>query len=79
MHRSLAFVLVALVVFVFAGQALAFQCPKLIGQINAATANRYDPGASEAKAKAAEADVLHKAGKHAEAVQAANEGLAKLK
>ena len=52
MHRStLTFVLVAVSILVFAGQALAFQCPKLAAQIDAATAMRYDPAAADAKEK----------------------------
>ncbi len=56
-----------------AGPALAAQCPTLIAQINAATGNRFDAGAASAKAIAAEADALHKAGKHADAVKKAEE------
>jgi hypothetical protein len=70
---SLAFAALAVVQ---AGPALAFQCPKLIGEINTATANRYDPGAAGAKQKAAEATKLHADGKHAESEKAAREGLA---
>jgi hypothetical protein len=61
-----------------AGSAEAFQCPKLIGQINAAASNRLDAAAYDARQKAAEADRLHKEGKHAESEKAAKEGLAKL-
>ena len=65
--------------FVFAaGPALAFQCPKLVGQINAAAGNRFDATAYEAKQKSAEAAKLHAEGKHAEAEKAAKEGLGKL-
>lgn len=80
MHRStLTFVLVALIVLVVAGPALAFQCPKLVAQINAATGTRYDATAAAAKGAAAQAMDLHKAGKHADAEKVANEALAKLK
>ena len=61
-----------------AGPALAFQCPKLVGQINAAAGNRFDATAYDAKMKAAEAQKLHAEGKHAESVKAAQEGLDKL-
>ena len=61
-----------------AGPALAFQCPKLIGQINAAAGNRFDNAAYDAKTKAAEAQKLHSEGKHADSVKAAQEGLEKL-
>jgi len=62
-----------------AGPALAFQCPKLIAEINNAAGNRLDAAGYDAREKAAEADKLHKEGKHAESVKAAQEGLAKLK
>jgi hypothetical protein len=61
-----------------AGPALAFQCPKLVGQINAAAGNRFDASAYDAKVKGAEAAKLHAEGKHAEAEKAAKEGLDKL-
>lgn len=77
MHRStLMFVLVALVLLGFVGQALAFQCPKLVAQINNETGNRLDSASYDAKRKAEEASKLHAAGKHAEAEKAAKEGLA---
>ena len=61
-----------------AGPALAFQCPKLVGQINAAAGNRFDNASYDAKTKAAEASKLHAEGKHAESEKAAKEGLDKL-
>ena len=61
-----------------AGPALAFQCPKLIGQINAAAGNRFDNASYDAKVKGADAAKLHAEGKHAESEKAAKEGLAKL-
>jgi hypothetical protein len=61
-----------------AGPALAFQCPKLIAEINNSAGNRLDSAGYDARTKAAEADKLHKEGKHAESVKAAQEGLAKL-
>ena len=61
-----------------AGPALAFQCPKLVGQINAAAGNRFDAASYDAKMKAAEASKLHAEGKHADSVKAAKEGLDKL-
>lgn len=80
MHRStLTFVLVALMVLVFAGPALAFQCPKLVAEINTATANRYDATAAAAKDSAVTAMDLHKAGKHADAEKTAKDALATLK
>lgn len=65
-------------VAVSAGPALAFQCPKLIGQINAAAGNRFDNASYQAKMKAAEAQKLHAEGKHAESEKVAKEGLALL-
>ena len=56
-----------------AGPALATQCPLLIKQIRDAAGNRFDAGAASAKAMAAEADALHKAGKHADSVKKAEE------
>lgn len=61
-----------------AGPAVAFQCPKLIGQINAAAGNRFDNASYDAKMKAAAAQKLHAEGKHADSVKAAQEGLQKL-
>ncbi len=80
MHRfTLIFVLIALTVLVFAGQALASQCPKLAAQIDAATANRYDPAAANAKAQKETVMQLHKAGKHADSEKLAKEILEKLR
>ncbi len=61
-----------------AGPALAFQCPKLIGQISATAGNRFDNASYEAKMKGAEASKLHSEGKHADSVKTAKEGLDKL-
>ena len=61
-----------------AGPALAFQCPKLIAQINSETGNRFDNAAYDAKMKGAEAQKLHADGKHADSVKAAQEGLDKI-
>ena len=74
----LTFVAIGTFVALAAGPALAFQCPKLIGQINAAAGNRFDNASYDAKMKAAEAQKLHSEGKHADSVKAAQEGLAKL-
>ena len=60
---------------VVAGPALASQCPLLIKQINDAAGNRFDAAAAQAKALAAEAQILHdeavkmkQAAKHAESI-----------
>lgn len=63
---------------VFVGPALAFQCPKLITQINNAAGNRFDNVSYDARQKAAEAQKLHAEGKHAESEAAAKAGLAML-
>jgi hypothetical protein len=65
----------AVAVFALASPALAFQCPKLVNQINAAAGNRFDNASYDAKRKAAEAAKLHGEGKHAEAEKAAKQGL----
>ena len=79
--KKLGLTLVGIGTFVAlaAGPALAFQCPKLIAEINNSAGNRLDGAGYDAREKAAEADKLHKEGKHAESVKAAQEGLAKLK
>jgi hypothetical protein len=69
---------VAVTLLLVAGAAQAFQCPKLVSQINAVASNRLDAAGYDARQKAAEADRLHKEGKHAEAEKSAKEGLAKL-
>jgi hypothetical protein len=63
----------ALALGLIAGPALAAQCPLLIKQINDAAGNRFDAAGNTAKALAAEADALHKAGKHADSVAKAEE------
>ena len=79
MLRFITMVVVAAVITVlFAGPALAFQCPKLIAQINNEAGNRFDASAANAKGKAAEAQKLHADGKHADSEKVAKEGLALL-
>jgi hypothetical protein len=78
MHRLITAVVIALATLICAGAADAFQCPKLVSQINEAAGNRFDAAAYDARTKAAEAERLHKEGKHAEAERAAKEGLDKL-
>jgi len=80
MHRALMFVLVAtVVVLAFAGQALAFQCPKLAAQINATVGQRYDAAAADAKEKVQTVMQLHGAGNHPDAEKLAKEVIEKLK
>lgn len=49
--------------------ALAFECPLLQKQIDDAIGNRLDATSANAKAIAAQAADLHKAGKHADSVK----------
>ena len=79
MHRALTFVFVAAVVLAFAGQALAFQCPKLAAQINATVGNRADAAAADAKEKVQTVMQLHGGGKHADAEKLAKDVIEKLK
>jgi hypothetical protein len=72
---TLMFAMVAVGTVLAAGPALAFQCPKLVAQINDATGNRLDGAGYDAKQKGAEAAKLHAAGKHAESVKMAQDGL----
>ncbi len=77
MHRLILMsAVLGLTTVLLAGPALAFQCPKLITEINNATGNRIDAAGNSAKDKAAQAGQLHAQGKHAEAEKAAKEGLA---
>jgi hypothetical protein len=80
MMRRFAFVItmVAAGAVLTAGSAGAFQCPKLVAQINNEAGNRLDAASYDAKQLGAEAAKLHAEGKHAEAEKAAKEGLAKL-
>jgi hypothetical protein len=78
MKRLVITAVLAVSSLVFVGPALAFQCPKLITQINNAAGNRFDNASYEAKQKAAEAQKLHAEGKHAESEAAAKAGLARL-
>jgi len=64
----------ALVVAI-AAPAAAFQCPSLVKKINDEAEQRFDDAAFSAKTMAAEADALHKAGKHAEAEAKAKEAM----
>jgi len=79
MSRLVLTVVVGLVALALVSPAFAFQCPKLVAQINEATARRYDPTAANAKVQAVEATKLHAAGNHAESEKLAKETLDKLK
>ena len=71
-------VLVVIAVVAVASPALAFQCPKLIAQINATVSNRFDAAAAQARIDSASAAKLHSEGKHADSVKSAQSTLAKL-
>jgi hypothetical protein len=75
MHRIAVVALVLVAALAVGSPAFAFQCPKLVKQIEAETALRFDPAAANAKQAAAESASLHAAGKHAEAEQKAKEAL----
>jgi hypothetical protein len=69
---------VGLLALVLASPAFAFQCPKLVKQIQDETARRFDATAANAKVEAARAQALHTAGNHAESEKVAKEALMKL-
>jgi ABC-type transporter MlaC component len=71
-------VMFAVAVIAIASPALAFQCPKLVKQINDTAGNRFDATAQQARIDAASAAKLHAEGKHAESVKTAQDALAKL-
>ena len=68
----------ALTVLTLSTPAFAFQCPKLVKQLNDATAQRFDATAANAKVKAKEAEAQHAAGQHAESEKTAKDALASL-
>jgi hypothetical protein len=68
----------ALIALALSTPAFAFQCPKLVKQINDETARRFDKTAADAKVAAAQANSLHAAGKHAESEKMAKDALASL-
>ena len=61
-----------------ASQTFANQCPKLIKQIEDATAIRFDETAADAKVAAAKASDLHASGNHAESERIAKDALQRL-
>ncbi len=76
MKRFVTFAALALIAV--ATPAMAFQCPKLVKQINDTTGNRLDAAGYDARAEAAKASKLHAEGKHAESEKTAKDALAKL-
>jgi hypothetical protein len=74
--KSLALpAVVSLVALLLAVPADAFQCPKLVKQLQDATATRFDAAAANAKGAAQRAQALHAAGNHAESEKVAKEAL----
>jgi hypothetical protein len=73
-----AIALSAVLLCAAASPALAFQCPKLVQQINATAGNRFDAAAAQARVDAGTVAKLHAEGKHAESEKKAKETLAKL-
>jgi ATP/maltotriose-dependent transcriptional regulator MalT len=69
---------VGLLALFLASPAFAFQCPKLVKQIQDETARRFDATAADAKVAAVRAQALHTAGNHAESEKVAKEALTKL-
>jgi hypothetical protein len=78
MIRTALTVVASLAALLVAAPADAFQCPKLVKQLQDTTARRFDRAAADAKVAAAQAQTLHTAGKHAESEKVAKEALAKL-
>ena len=78
MHRLALVAIGGLTALMLSTPAYAFQCPKLVKQLQDETARRFDATAANAKVKAAEANALHGAGKHAEAEKVAKDALATL-
>jgi hypothetical protein len=78
MHRLALIAVGALTALMLSTPADAFQCPKLVKQLQDETARRFDAAAANAKVKAAGANALHAAGKHAESEKMAKDALATL-
>ena len=75
MPRFAVVTVIGLAAVLVAGEAMAFQCPKLVKKIEDEIAIRFDPASQDAKVKAAQAAELHAKGNHAEAEKVAQEGL----
>ena len=75
MHRLALVAVVGVAGLLQASPALASQCPKLVKQIEDATALRFDPTAAAAKVAATQATALHGAGRHAESEKVAKDAL----
>ena len=75
MNRLALTAVVGLTVLLLVAPADAFQCPKLVKQLQDATATRFDAAATEAKLDAAQAQTLHTDGNHAESEKVAKAAL----
>src|SRR3989441_9427330 len=64
--------------FTVAGPSSAFQCPKLIKQVNDEAGSRLHDASYNTRQLADDAEALHKAGKDAEAEAQAKEALKQL-
>jgi hypothetical protein len=78
MHRLALSAALGLALALVGSPAFASQCPKLVKQIQDATALRFDATAADAKLAATRAQALHSAGNHAESEKVAKEALTKL-
>ena len=78
MYRLALCAVVSLVALLLTTPAFAFQCPKLVKQIQDATGQRFDATAADAKIAAAQAQALHTANNHAESEKVAKAALEKL-
>ncbi len=76
--KTLVAVTLSLFVVAAAAPAFAGSCPKLVAEINAMASNRVDATGNAARERAAQAEKLHKEGKHAESEKVAKEALASL-
>jgi hypothetical protein len=68
----------SLTVLFLAAPADAGQCPKLVQQLQTATAQRFDATAADAKLAAAQAQALHNAGNHTDSEKVAKAALDKM-
>ena len=74
-RAALAIIVAAGLVLAVAGPSAAFQCPKLIKQVNDEAGNRLDDAGFTARQLVEQAEALHKDGKHAESEAKAKEAM----
>jgi len=60
MPRFAVVTVIGLSIALFAGQAMAFQCPKLVKKIEDEIAIRFDPASQDAREKAARSRGMHR-------------------